>query len=582
MKTIHAYRLLAVWLIFFTACSSKTPKEAAYIPKDAALVAVLNIEEVKNKLKKGRLNIDSLTKSLFKKEYFSYDTSYSGEVKTFTRIIKEPVIPATQIEKVLLFVQTKTLTDNSVTYSINILGMADNLNNIFYQPNGQKAINEPIIQDEKNFKTFYDSISKYRMSWNDEITMVTYFYHEVKPVFDTLEMTFKMPADPNIQQESKSEVVQFFNQSLDKSMASVDYFTDMFKEKADGYIFTSSNSSIQTLRNSPLNFPQLEELLKDNYTCATLHFETGKVRMQSTSYFNPTLSSLLRQYAGPVINWSLVKDFPQGTINMLAMASFQPEIIGGVLRQLELKSFADNFLSKSNLSLDDVVKAFKGELAVVVSDISVKEPDPMTHRDELSLQVGKTTGQLLVRIPVGDGNSYRKLMDAAVKNGWLMKTGNVYRSVPEYRLLNVFVMGDEKNLFIASDSSVYANYLANAGKTNEFINQAAFRQNNAATSLFYFNIAATLQGMQAADLDYSISRSFQIVSSHLKELTVTNDNFDGKSLHNNIELTLQDEKTNSLVSLTKMLAVLAKELNWTFEEDEIKVEYLVEDSLMKK
>jgi len=38
MKKSSAFWLIPVWLVFMTACSNKSLKEAAYIPKDAALV----------------------------------------------------------------------------------------------------------------------------------------------------------------------------------------------------------------------------------------------------------------------------------------------------------------------------------------------------------------------------------------------------------------------------------------------------------------------------------------------------------------------------------------------------------------
>ncbi|MFN9854868.1 MAG: DUF4836 family protein [Bacteroidota bacterium] len=551
--------LIPAWLICMTACSSKSLKEAAYIPKDASLVAVVNVKELKTKFKKSDLNIDSLLTSLINQQYIKSSPTKMGDT-AFTVYTHIPSDVELKMEKLICFVQSKTMADNSIAYSINIISSNE----------GEKMVSDSTtlrlmkdfnVQEEKSFKTFFSTMQNARVSWNDEIGMVTFYFHEPKPVYDTLEMIFKMPAKPNIENESKAEVAQFFNQALDKSMASVVPFTEMFKEKADGYLFTSSNSSIATLKNSPLNLPKLEELLKDNYTAATLHFEAGKMRIQSTNYVNPLLGSLFRQYAGPVVNWSLVNDYPQGEINMLALASFQPALIGGFLQQLELKSFADNYLSKSGLTLDEILKAFKGELAVVASDIKMQDPDPMKRKDELSLQRGMPAGKLFVRLPVGEKASYQKLMETAVKNGWLVKRGKVYQSAPDYSL-PMFVMGDENNLFIASDSTVYAEYLAAAGKKNTFLTGSPFQSYKAAAALLYMNIASTFRGLTPADESYSYHRASDIIASTLKEMTVVNDNFDGKAAHSNLEITMQDTKTNSLVSLTKMVAALSKEFDF--------------------
>lgn len=579
MKKSSAFWLIPVWLVFMTACSNKSLKEAAYIPKDAALVAVLDVKEMKAKLKKNRLNIDSIINSLINRNYASPKIIITDSA-IITETITVHQAADLNIDKMILFVQSKTLADNSTTFSINILTNKNRGEDAVSDSISKSIMKDFKVEEEKSFSTAYSPKMKFRMSWNDDITLATYFFHEVKPVYDTLEMTFKMPAEPNIESESKAEVAAFFNQSLDQSLASVEQFTDMFSEKADGYLFTSSNSSVEALKKTPFNLPKLEELLKDNYTAATLHFEQGKVRIQSTNYFNPTLSSLLRQYAGPVVNWSLVNDYPEGEINMLALASFQPALIGGILQHLELKSFADNFLNKSGLTLDEALKAIKGEIAVVASDLSVQEPDPMKRKDELTLQRGLPGGKLLVRLPVGEKASYLKLMETGVKNGWLVKKGTTYSSAPEFSALGSFLIADEQNIYITSDSSVYNNYLAAAGKKNKFLNSTQFQSYNAASTLFYVNIASTIRGLTKADDSYTFHQATSIIASTIKEMTISSDNFDGKSVHNNLEVTMQDAKTNSLVSLTKMMSALEKEFNWLTTDDRIPF-VIPEDSTRK-
>ncbi|MCA6467928.1 MAG: DUF4836 family protein [Chitinophagaceae bacterium] len=579
MKKSSAFWLIPVWLVFMTACSNKSLKEAAYIPKDAALVAVLDVKEMKAKLKKNRLNIDSIINSLINRNYASPKIIITDSA-IITETITVHQAADLNIDKMILFVQSKTLADNSTTFSINILTNKNSGEDAVSDSISKSIMKDFKVEEEKSFSTAYSPKMKFRMSWNDDITLATYFFHEVKPVYDTLEMTFKMPAEPNIESESKAEVAAFFNQSLDQSLASVEQFTDMFSEKADGYLFTSSNSSVEALKKTPFNLPKLEELLKDNYTAATLHFEQGKVRIQSTNYFNPTLSSLLRQYAGPVVNWSLVNDYPEGEINMLALASFQTALIGGILQHLELKSFADNFLNKSGLTLDEAFKAIKGEIAVVASDLSVQEPDPMKRKDELTLQRGLPGGKLLVRLPVGEKASYLKLMETGVKNGWLVKKGTTYSSAPEFSALGTFLIADEQNIYITSDSSVYNNYLAAAGKKNKFLNSTQFQSYNAASTLFYVNIASTIRGLTKADDSYTFHQATSIIASTIKEMTISSDNFDGKSVHNNLEVTMQDAKTNSLVSLTKMMSALEKEFNWLTTDDRIPF-VIPEDSTRK-
>jgi hypothetical protein len=139
------------------------------------------------------------------------------------------------------------------------------------------------------------------LAWNDEQAIVTFYNHMLKPVYDTVEMTFKRPPPADTEAELKSQVAHYFTQKVNESLADVKMFTDMFKDKADGYMFTSTNSALPALNNLPIQPPKLEEFVKDNYSTSTLSFEDGKIIAKSTMYPNKLLGSVLKQYAGPTV-----------------------------------------------------------------------------------------------------------------------------------------------------------------------------------------------------------------------------------------------------------------------------------------
>ncbi|MFX5344429.1 hypothetical protein ABTC63_21580, partial [Acinetobacter baumannii] len=88
---------------------------------------------------------------------------------------------------------------------------------------------------------------------------------------------------------------------------------------------------LNALSNAPIQIPKLEELTKDNYAASTLSFDAGKININSTSYTNPALTALLKKYAGPTVNLSLLEKYPSQNIQGIFLASFNPEIFGGLL-----------------------------------------------------------------------------------------------------------------------------------------------------------------------------------------------------------------------------------------------------------
>ncbi|MBU3745544.1 MAG: DUF4836 family protein, partial [Sediminibacterium sp.] len=399
-----------------------------------------------------------------------------------------------------------------------------------------------------------------------DVCVLTYYIHETQPTYDTVEMTFKEATPANIPKECKEEADKFFTQSTSQSLASVEVFNEMFREKADGFIFSSSNSSLPMLRKLPFNPPKLEELLKNNYTTATIHFEKGKVRIQSNNYTNPVLNNLLGKYAGPVVNFSLVKDYPSQQINLVSMASFNPEIIGGILKHLDLEGFANSYLEKNGLQMKDVYKAFKGELSVVVSDIHYSQPDPMKKRDELSMERGLPQGNFIVKIPVGDVTSYHKIMDMAVTSGLIVKTGTEYHSsgVPGASL---YFLGNDQQIIIASDSSFYTKSLANTGKNNPLFTKEPISKYNASSILFYMDIASTIHGLIPDSTNSKYNKLLYQIGANCKEVVLTTGNFDGKTTASQAELLMQNNNVNSLVSIVQLLAFVMDEFKEKNEAD---------------
>jgi DNA-binding phage protein len=52
--------------------------------------------------------------------------------------------------------------------------------------------------------------------------------------------------------------------------------------------------------------------------------------------------------------------------------------LAALLKQLEVEGLVNNFLEKSGLSSQDLYKSLKGDIAVVVSDLGMSQPEPQS------------------------------------------------------------------------------------------------------------------------------------------------------------------------------------------------------------
>jgi hypothetical protein len=367
-----------------------------------------------------------------------------------------------------------------------------------------------------------------------------------------------------MEKEMKAEVDKYFTQKESESLASVDAFGNMFKTNSDGYAFSSTNRYLSILGTMPLQLPKLEELVKDNYVASTLSFEDGKVVATATTYTNPFVSSILKKYAGPTVNLSLIENYPSENINMIMMASFNPEIFGGVLKQLEVEGLVNNFMEKTGFSSQDLYKTLKGDIAVVVSDLSLPTKDLKVKNDSTLIVDRKPLGKMVFNAPVGDPVAFAKIMNKAVEMGYFTKNGSVYSAGKLMSFVGMYVHADDKNLIVASDSLTYAQYISH--KTKAVISNDALNMFRGKSAIAYFDIANTIKGfLNNQNGDYK--NSLVTAKETFKDMIISSENFDGSTLKGRFEIRLNNEKQNSLVTLTSLFTDIAVDMRMASKKE---------------
>jgi len=554
MKSALRYILpVTLLMVIFSSCSNKGPKEAALIPKTASAVIVLDPGAMQDKLTSGGISVDTLFSRIFKN-----DSSDAEDRKKLDDFRNNAGIDWKK-QLFFSFSQKGNPKDGNTTI-MNVMGGLSDATKFESWLKAQKEFASKTITKEKSY-SYVLAEGNTALSWTDKNVIVTIYNHTQLASdvpFDTVNMEFKIPEKKNVEADLKKEVNTYYTQEKDASMAGVSAFTSMFKDKADGYVFTSSGSSLGALSMLPLSLPKVEELLKDNYSSATLSFEAGKIVAKSATYTNPVVSNILKQYAGPTVNLSMIERYPSDKINGIMLASFNPEIFGGFLKQIEVEGLINGRLEKAGISLQDLYKSLKGDIAVVVSDLGFSQPEPQQKNDEEDMMRKKPLGKMIFNAPVGDKASFTKLMDKVVELGYIRKEGNTYKSGELMSMLGVYMLADDKNMVIASDSLTYAQYMSN--KSQAVINTEILNRFKGKSTVFYFDIANTIGGFMTNNAASDYNKSMRTAKETFKDIIGTSDNFDGKSVKGVFEVRMQNEKQNSLVTLTSLLTDIAVDM----------------------
>jgi hypothetical protein len=246
----------------------------------------------------------------------------------------------------------------------------------------------------------------------------------------------------------------------------------------------------------------------------------------------------------------MIENYPSQNIDGFMLASFNPEIFGGILKQLEVESLADAFLQHMNISSADLYKCLKGDIAVAVSDFSIAKSVNAGMFD-----IPKPAGKFIFNATIGDKASFAKLMDKAVEAGFILKQNNNYRGGDVMQSLGLFLHTDDKNIILSSDSLTYQQYIAKTNKA--VINSDVLNAVKGKSTAFYVDIeklTAIASGYMSHE---SMNSSFDFVKSTFNDAIGTSENFDGTKISGDFTVRMKDEKTNSLVSLVNMSVNIA-------------------------
>ena len=186
----------------------------------------------------------------------------------------------------------------------------------------------------------------------------------------------------------------------------------------------------------------LDALFIHKNSYASIWFENGRIRMQSTGMLMPDVAQDLAKFTPPDINPDLFARIPKGDLLAVMSMRLNMHVLGYMLHRLGVYDKLDSALSTKNVSLKDFGKAFKGDflLAAIMSPRtdSFQRPKPAIY---LVSSIGDSSalhrvGQLLMsaKDSTGDDSTGKKATASSkIKNLYAMKN-------------NILVFSGDKNM----------------------------------------------------------------------------------------------------------------------------------------
>ena len=544
MKYIKLILTLVIFSVLITSCSKKS-KLGKMIPKEAAVVIHLNTKSLLSKL-----SWDEIKQSYWYNEMMS-DTSISATSKTF---ISDPAKTGIDINSDIVFFVLKP-------------------NN-----NGQ-AVVEGSIKDSKAFADFLKgmhptaTVSKdgelnifktddAAVGWNDDkfVFVSNVDQHKFQGM-DSLSFqgtdslsnlidspTVAVPPAPVSPDSLVSVCKNIFALNDDNSLYKNERFADLEAEEGDIHFWMNTG---ELYKGSMSNMPgmaamvKLDKFLEDNVSTGTLNFQDGKITGTGKQYFGKELSDILKNDEGE-INSDMIKRLPSQNVAGVIAFHFTPGNLLQIIKLTGLDGFINLFLGQKGLSLDDIMKATKGDMLFAVSDVTIKADslvtDTITHGTITRTAHGGPSASFLFSVSIGDKDAFNKLL-----NLW-----DTELKGPAQK--NIFQKTDDKYFAISNRQDAVNKYFAGTQSTPDFLSKI-----NDHSMGGYLDAQMIMKALQPELTKDSIGKLYYDRNiSMWNNAYFTGGDYKNGGLVSNGELNLIDKTTNSLKQLNQYINDMAK------------------------
>ena len=538
-------------LVLLASCS-KSNKQGKFIPKDAALVLHINGESLNSKLPWDEVKKNAL----FEKIYA--DSTLPPFMKP---ILDNPENSGIDIKSDLIFFAQKDSMGGIIVF-------------------------EGTLKDAEKFKAFNLGASKGSLSEKDGISFVS-----KAPVIagwnkDKFVYVIDAPQMNRHQKYRDDDIVTtdavprdlmasckaIFDLKESNSLGTDDKFTSLMKKEGDIHLWLNTEQLYEGMDGiEALRMIKMDKFYSGNIMVATAGFDNGKINLNYKTYAGKDLDAILKKYSGGKIDETMLKQIPSKDVAAVFALHFKPEGIKELVELSGMEGLINIGLMAFGFTMDDFIKANKGDIMVAVTDLKAKNDSVVikgVNGKDVTFRNNHVEPNILFSASIGDKDAFNQLIRAG------KKMGEDKMDDPD---MKISYNTNGKYFAIGNSKSDVEKYLGSSNNTADYISHITGNPIGGYVNLQYI--------MQATRSELAKDSSDKIVyDASLKmwdNIYLKGGDYSDGGLSYDIEINLVDKTTNSLKQLNNYIGVVGPVM-----DDKRKVRYIedkvVVDSVMIK
>jgi hypothetical protein len=328
-------------------------------------------------------------------------------------------------------------------------------------------------------------------------------------------------------------------------------FASLLKDSSDVHIWINIGQYYTGMDNAMLSMMKVNTLLEDNITALSVNFDNGKITAKAKHYYGDEMNKLLANNKPADVSADVINRIPSSNVAAVFAFNYSPKTLKEILKMTGVDVMADMFLAKVDFSIDEFVKANKGEMLIAVSDIGKS-----AKMDTMNLGNGKTFIQpsrrpdmkFLFATAVNDKASFEKMITMAWDLSKQFRPGGDNKAGINYKV--------ENNWFAASNSEEYTNkFLAGGNSKLPFVDKITGHPIGMYIDLQKIMLAA---GSTFGNEDTAAhKKGLDVALNMWQDVVGKGGDYKDKATSFDFEINLVDKNTNSLKQLNQYIDKMA-------------------------
>lgn len=335
----------------------------------------------------------------------------------------------------------------------------------------------------------------------------------------------------------------------DNSLGNDDKFSSLIKEAGDIHMWVSAEHLAGGMASGMMSMMKISTLMEGNVTTLTVNFDNGKIDVKTKSYYNKELGKLYEKYRMKNIDGDMLARIPSDNITGVFAMNYPPDGLKEFIKVLGVDGVVNSYLGEIGYSMDEFVKANKGDVILAVSDFTIKTETVTTPPYEEGGQPYTYTKsdpdvKVLFATSINDKPAFDKLIGIAKAK---------MPPMPESGPKISYTLNDK--WFAAGNSEEQVNKFVAGGANNKqaFVSKLAGHPMG-----MYVDFQKIMKAVEPTTATDSSAKVALLESQKVwEDMLMTGGELSGGSMSGHFEINFVDKNTNSLKQLNQYIDKMA-------------------------